>query len=132
MVPQDGYLRKAQELLHKHKALLIADEVQTGLCRWVGCGWGHRGCMVAVVLVVWVLGWVRGTAGWGMWVWVRVGGGVGGPSGTLSARGLPSLLRLPQHRSTTRPCKLTHPSPKRSAPTSPSCQTSQDRQDAVQ
>ncbi|KAL4443353.1 hypothetical protein ABPG75_011090 [Micractinium tetrahymenae] len=33
VVPQDGYLKKAQELLHKHKALLIADEVQTGLCR---------------------------------------------------------------------------------------------------
>ncbi|MFR9800495.1 aspartate aminotransferase family protein [Streptomyces sp. MS06] len=28
-----GYLRGAQELLHKHKALLIADEVQTGLGR---------------------------------------------------------------------------------------------------
>jgi ornithine--oxo-acid transaminase len=28
-----GYLRAARELLHKHKALLIADEVQTGLGR---------------------------------------------------------------------------------------------------
>ncbi|MFE9251355.1 aspartate aminotransferase family protein [Streptomyces sp. NPDC007088] len=28
-----GYLRAAQDLLHKHKALLIADEVQTGLGR---------------------------------------------------------------------------------------------------
>ncbi|UNO43110.1 aspartate aminotransferase family protein [Streptomyces sp. MST-110588] len=28
-----GFLRAAQELLHKHKALLIADEVQTGLGR---------------------------------------------------------------------------------------------------
>jgi acetylornithine/succinyldiaminopimelate/putrescine aminotransferase len=28
-----GYLRAAQELLHKHKALLIADEVQTGMGR---------------------------------------------------------------------------------------------------
>jgi ornithine--oxo-acid transaminase len=28
-----GFLRDAQELLHKHKALLIADEVQTGLGR---------------------------------------------------------------------------------------------------
>ncbi|PSC75752.1 Ornithine mitochondrial [Micractinium conductrix] len=45
VVPQDGYLKKAQELLHKHNALLIADEVQTGLCRtgkmlcseWDGC-----------------------------------------------------------------------------------------------
>ncbi|KAI3426946.1 hypothetical protein D9Q98_006890 [Chlorella vulgaris] len=33
VVPQDGYLKKAQELLHKHNALLISDEVQTGLCR---------------------------------------------------------------------------------------------------
>lgn len=39
VVPQDGYLRGAQELLRKHKALLIADEVQTGLCRCAhGCG----------------------------------------------------------------------------------------------
>jgi acetylornithine/succinyldiaminopimelate/putrescine aminotransferase len=28
-----GYLKAAQELLHKHKALLIADEVQTGIGR---------------------------------------------------------------------------------------------------
>lgn len=33
VVPKDGYLKQCQELLHKHKALLIADEVQTGLCR---------------------------------------------------------------------------------------------------
>ncbi|KAA8491893.1 Ornithine aminotransferase, mitochondrial [Porphyridium purpureum] len=33
LVPQDGYLRKAQELCRKHNVLLIADEVQTGLAR---------------------------------------------------------------------------------------------------
>ncbi len=33
VVPDDGYLKQCQELLHKHNALLIADEVQTGLCR---------------------------------------------------------------------------------------------------
>lgn len=33
VVPDHGYLKKAQELLHKHKALLIADEVQTGCAR---------------------------------------------------------------------------------------------------
>ncbi|WP_194893229.1 aspartate aminotransferase family protein [Catenulispora pinisilvae] len=32
-LPPDGYLREAQELLRKHKALLICDEVQTGLGR---------------------------------------------------------------------------------------------------
>jgi ornithine--oxo-acid transaminase len=32
-VTPPGYLRAAQELLHRHKALLIADEVQTGLGR---------------------------------------------------------------------------------------------------
>ncbi|GAA2719368.1 MULTISPECIES: aspartate aminotransferase family protein [Streptomyces] len=32
-VPPPGYLRAAQELLHRHKALLIADEVQTGIGR---------------------------------------------------------------------------------------------------
>ena len=33
VVPDDGYLRAAQDLLHKHNALLIADEVQTGCAR---------------------------------------------------------------------------------------------------
>jgi acetylornithine/succinyldiaminopimelate/putrescine aminotransferase len=33
VVPDDGYLAKAQQLLKKHNALLIADEVQTGLAR---------------------------------------------------------------------------------------------------
>ena len=33
VVPADGYLKECQQLLHKHNALLIADEVQTGLCR---------------------------------------------------------------------------------------------------
>jgi ornithine--oxo-acid transaminase len=33
VVPQEGYLKKAHELLKKHNALLICDEVQTGLCR---------------------------------------------------------------------------------------------------
>ncbi|MEW2029307.1 aspartate aminotransferase family protein [Streptomyces roseifaciens] len=31
--PPAGFLRAAQELLHRHKALLIADEVQTGIGR---------------------------------------------------------------------------------------------------
>lgn len=38
VVPKDGYLKQCQQLLHKHNALLIADEVQTGLCR-CACGW---------------------------------------------------------------------------------------------
>lgn len=33
VVPDDGYLREAKALLNQHKALLIADEVQTGLAR---------------------------------------------------------------------------------------------------
>jgi acetylornithine/succinyldiaminopimelate/putrescine aminotransferase len=36
-----GYLRAAQELLHKHKALLIADEVQTGVGR-TGDFWAYE------------------------------------------------------------------------------------------
>ncbi|WP_329173382.1 MULTISPECIES: aspartate aminotransferase family protein [unclassified Streptomyces] len=32
-IPPPGYLRAAQELLHQHKALLICDEVQTGIGR---------------------------------------------------------------------------------------------------
>ena len=42
VVPKDGYLKQCQELLHKHKALLIADEVQTGLCR---CAWAGGCCL---------------------------------------------------------------------------------------
>lgn len=33
VVPNDGYLSECHALLKKHNALLIADEVQTGLCR---------------------------------------------------------------------------------------------------
>ena len=33
VVPDEGYLRAAQELLHQHNALLIGDEVQTGCAR---------------------------------------------------------------------------------------------------
>jgi ornithine--oxo-acid transaminase len=37
VVPDDGYMRKVKELCKKYNVLLIADEVQTGLCRT-----GHR------------------------------------------------------------------------------------------
>eukprot|EP00934_Nitzschia_sp_Nitz4_P001949 Nitzschia sp. Nitz4//scaffold75_size92586//71270//72674//NITZ4_004866-RA/size92586-snap-gene-0.52-mRNA-1//1//CDS//3329557738//1949//frame0 len=33
VVPEDGYMRKVKELCEKYNVLLIADEVQTGLCR---------------------------------------------------------------------------------------------------
>ena len=33
VVPDDGYMRKVKELCDKYNVLLIADEVQTGLCR---------------------------------------------------------------------------------------------------
>jgi ornithine--oxo-acid transaminase len=33
VVPDQGYLKQAQQLLHRHRALLIADEVQTGCAR---------------------------------------------------------------------------------------------------
>ena len=33
VVPSDGYLRGVRELCTKHNVLMIADEVQTGLCR---------------------------------------------------------------------------------------------------
>ncbi|MEU1778633.1 MULTISPECIES: aspartate aminotransferase family protein [Streptomyces] len=36
-----GYLRAAQDLLHRHKALLIADEVQTGIGR-TGAFYAHQ------------------------------------------------------------------------------------------
>lgn len=40
-MPAPGYLLAAQELLHKHKALLIADEVQTGVGR-TGKFWAYE------------------------------------------------------------------------------------------
>jgi ornithine--oxo-acid transaminase len=33
VVPEDGYMRKIKDLCEKYNVLLIADEVQTGLCR---------------------------------------------------------------------------------------------------
>lgn len=33
MVPDDGYMKKVKDLCEKYNVLLIADEVQTGLCR---------------------------------------------------------------------------------------------------
>ncbi|CAN0029015.1 unnamed protein product [Ectocarpus fasciculatus] len=33
VVPDDGYMAKVHEVCRRHKVLLIADEVQTGLCR---------------------------------------------------------------------------------------------------
>ena len=33
VVPHEGYLREAQRICREHNVLLIADEVQTGLCR---------------------------------------------------------------------------------------------------
>lgn len=33
VVPDDGYLKKAKSICEKHNVLLIADEIQTGLCR---------------------------------------------------------------------------------------------------
>lgn len=33
VVPEDGYMRKVKALCEKYNVLLIADEVQTGLCR---------------------------------------------------------------------------------------------------
>ena len=33
VVPDDGYMKKVKELCDKYNVLLIADEVQTGLCR---------------------------------------------------------------------------------------------------
>ncbi len=47
VVPDDGYLKACQELLHKHNALLIADEVQTGLGRTGVC----MGCVGDVLLI---------------------------------------------------------------------------------
>lgn len=41
-VPDDGYLKKAFDLCHKHNALFIADEVQTGIARTgrlLACDW---------------------------------------------------------------------------------------------
>ena len=42
MVPDEGYLRGAHALLKDHQALLIGDEVQTGLARtgrMLACDW---------------------------------------------------------------------------------------------
>jgi len=52
MIPPDGYLRGVRELCDKHGALLIADEVQTGLGR-TGYLWGvdHDGAVPDILAV---------------------------------------------------------------------------------
>ena len=68
-VPDPGFLKGVRDLCTKHNVLWIADEVQTGLCRWdeifsqvpVGIKiLGPVGCSVATtrrcVLTLWCLG----------------------------------------------------------------------------
>jgi ornithine--oxo-acid transaminase len=44
LVPPDGYLKKVREICTKHNVLLIADEIQTGLCRTGDLfAWQHDG-----------------------------------------------------------------------------------------
>ncbi len=44
LVPPDGYLTKVREICTKHNILLIADEIQTGLCRTGDrFAWQHDG-----------------------------------------------------------------------------------------
>ena len=47
IIPPPGYLRAASELCHTHGALLMADEVQTGLGRAgaLAASWGEGGCV---------------------------------------------------------------------------------------
>ncbi len=43
-VPPDGYLKQVREICTKHNILLIADEIQTGLCRTGNrFAWQHEG-----------------------------------------------------------------------------------------
>ena len=57
-VPDAGYLRGVRDLCTKHNVLWIADEVQTGLCRW----W--MVVVVVVVMVVVVLVMMEVMSGW--------------------------------------------------------------------
>jgi ornithine--oxo-acid transaminase len=42
-VPPDGYLAQVREVCTKHNVLMIADEIQTGLCRTGDCfAWQHE------------------------------------------------------------------------------------------
>ena len=56
-VPADGYMKRAEEIAHKHGALLIADEVQTGIGRtgkWFGVD--HDGARPDLMAVAKALG----------------------------------------------------------------------------
>ncbi len=56
-VPADGYMKQAEEIAHRHGALLIADEVQTGIGRtgaWFGVD--HDGARPDLMAVAKALG----------------------------------------------------------------------------
>jgi len=56
-VPADGYMKRAEEIAHRHGALLIADEVQTGIGRtgtWFGSE--HDGARPDLMAVAKALG----------------------------------------------------------------------------
>jgi hypothetical protein len=90
VVPREGYLAQAHQLLKAHKALLIADEVQTGLARtgrmlcqeWDGARVGARGAGA----------WGRGFGG----------PGIGGP-GLVKAGCGDQLACAPRIRAVTHP-----------------------------
>lgn len=42
IVPPQGYLERAKEIVHKHGGVCVADEVQTGFGRFGECYWGYQ------------------------------------------------------------------------------------------
>ena len=84
VVPDDGYLKKCKKLCEKHNVLLIADEIQTGVCRTGKLLASHHENIQPDIVIL-------GKA---------LSGGFYPVSGVLTSKRIMSVMKVGQHGST--------------------------------
>ena len=84
VVPDDGYLKKCKSLCEKHNVLLIADEIQTGVCRTGKLLASHHDDIKPDIVIL-------GKA---------LSGGFYPVSGVLTSKEIMSVMKVGQHGST--------------------------------